>query len=110
MCVTYEGSLPEVEIALTIVNYIFTTVFVAEAALKLVAFGVTYFYSSWNIFDFFVVCSSLIDISMGLLNARTISFLRIGPQLARVLRVLRVSRLFRLIKKYKGLNALLETI
>jgi len=39
-----------------------------------------------------------------------LKFLRVGPQLARILRVLRVSRLFRLLNKYRGLQALLSTI
>jgi hypothetical protein len=54
-------------------------VFVAEATIKLIAFGGTYFQSAWNLFDFFVVCSSIIDITLGLMNQKTISFLRIGP-------------------------------
>jgi hypothetical protein len=41
------------------------------------------------------VVASLIDISMDIfLEGGGISFLRVGPQLARVIRVLRVSRLF----------------
>jgi len=110
MAMIYEGSSPSYLMALEIVNYIFTAIFVVEAALKLIAFGKHYFRNSWNVFDFVVVIASLIDIMMGLLDQASLKFLRVGPQLARVLRVLRVSRLFRLINKFKGLQALIETI
>jgi hypothetical protein len=43
MCVSFEGSPPEIDKALNFVNYVFTTVFVVEAVLKLIAFGATYF-------------------------------------------------------------------
>mmetsp|Transcript_38582 Transcript_38582/g.28463 ORF Transcript_38582/g.28463 Transcript_38582/m.28463 type:complete len:221 (-) Transcript_38582:216-878(-) len=54
----------------------------------------------------------MLDISLSFLGGGggSIAFLSIGPQLGKVLRVLRVSRLFRLIKKYRGLNKLMETI
>jgi hypothetical protein len=44
------------------------------------------------------------------MQSGSITILRVGPQLARVLRILRVSRLLRLLNKYKGLQALIETI
>lgn len=61
-------------------------------------------------FDFFVVCSSAVDIILDQMNSVSLKFLRVGPQLARILRVLRISRLFRLLNKYKGLQALIQTI
>lgn len=54
--------------------------------------------------------TSLIDISLNLINDVNSKFLRIGPQLAKVLRVLRISRILRLIGKSKGLQALIQTI
>ena len=78
--------------------------------LKIIAQGSSYFKNSWNKFDFFVVVASFFDIIMGELSSTGLKFLRVAPQLARVLRVLRVSRLFRLIGKAKGLQALLQTI
>ena len=78
--------------ALKISNYVFTSIFIIECILKLLAYGKSYFYNNWNLFDFFVVCSSIIDIILGILNQSAGSFLTVGPQLARVLRVLRVSR------------------
>ena len=36
-------------------NYIFTAIFIVEAGLKIFVFGWSYFQTSWNKFDFFVV-------------------------------------------------------
>lgn len=92
------------------INYIFSAIFLVEAILKLVAFKMTYFQSSWNVFDFIVVIGSIIDIVLSSVDASQFAFLRIGPQLVRILRVMRVSRLLRLINKYPGLQALIKTI
>ena len=45
-----------------ITNYIFTAIFIVEAILKIIALGWSYFGTSWNKFDFFVVISSILDI------------------------------------------------
>jgi hypothetical protein len=56
------------------------------------------------------VISSLIDLALSNFSTSGLSFLRVGPQLARIMRVLRVSRLLRLVGKLKGLQALIQTI
>jgi len=107
MALFYEGATDGYLGFLELVNYVFTAVFTLEAILKLIAFGGRYFKSTWNKFDFFVVVSSLMDIGLSFMSESNAKFLRVGPQLARVLRVLRVSRILRLIGKSKGLQALL---
>lgn len=82
------------------INIFLTCVFALECILKMIAFGNTYFNSSWNRFDFAVVLSSLIDLMITFMSTSNLKFLRIGPQLARVLRVIRVTRILRLIGKY----------
>ena len=112
MSVYFEGASIATLTWLENINLFFTMIFALEAFFKLIAFGFRYFKSGWNKFDFFVVLSSFIDIIleyMGQSNTSA-SFLRIGPQLARILRVLRVSRVLRLISKSKGLQALIQTI
>jgi voltage-dependent calcium channel T type alpha-1I len=85
-------------------NYIFTTIFIVEAGLKLVAFGKSYFNNAWNKFDFFVVFSSIIDLLMSFVGpGGGTGILAKAPQLARVLRVLRVTRILRLAGKAEGL-------
>ena len=110
MGMTYEGDSDLYELALTYINYAFTGIFVIEMLLKWTAFGFSYFSSRWNVFDWIVVFGSILDIVMSNMNASQLTFLRVGPQLIRVLRVMRVSRLIRLINKHPGLQALLKTI
>lgn len=54
--------------------------------------------------------ASAFEITLDLLDQGTLRFIRLGPQLAKIFRVLRVSRLLRLINRYKGIDALLQTI
>ena len=82
-------------------NLGFTCVFIAEAALKIIARGfVEYWSSSWNRFDLFLVCGSLVDLCVQDLST----------SVARLIRLFRVSRMFRLIKSFKGLKSLFETL
>lgn len=92
------------------INYFFTGAFAFECLLKLIANGGAYFNSGWNKFDFFVVSASFLDIVMANMSANSLKVIRVGPQLARIMRVMRVSRLFKLLNKYKGLQALMQTI
>jgi hypothetical protein len=46
------------------VNYFFTTVFILEALIKLLAFGRPYFRDNWNKFDFFIVIQSIVFIAI----------------------------------------------
>ena len=64
MAISYEGSSLEYNQILDNINYFFTSVFIIEATLKMIAFGFSYFRNSWNVFDFCVVCASLVDIVM----------------------------------------------
>jgi len=44
-------------------NTVFTVIFITEATLKIIALGpVGYMRNSWNQFDFFVVCASILDL------------------------------------------------
>lgn len=95
---------------LKISNYIFSSIFLVEAILKLYTYRKAYFYTAWNKFDFFVVSASLLDVMMDVIGTDSIKALSVAPQLARVLRVLRVSRVLRLAGKNEGLQALLMTI
>jgi voltage-gated sodium channel len=67
-------------------------IFTVEIALKLAAFGVRFFRSGWNIFDFLIVGISLIP----------------GAQTFSVLRALRVLRLLRVISVAPRLRRVVE--
>lgn len=82
-----------------------------EMILKLLAFNKTYFLSGWNLFDFFVVIASILDIILDITGSTSeqSSAISILPQIARIFRVLRVTRLLRMFKRFKGLQKLIET-
>jgi type IV secretory pathway VirB2 component (pilin) len=110
MAATFEGQSDAYSSVLEKINYMFTGAFAIECALKLIAHGWNYFGSAWNKFDFFVVSASFLDIIMANMSANSLKVIRVGPQLARIMRVMRVSRLFKLLNKFKGLQALIQTI
>ena len=110
MAMNYENSAPSYNDALTIVNYIFTGIFIAECLLKLLAYGILgYFHSAWNRFDFFVVLASIADLIINKIDGIDAAFLK-SFQIIRVLRVLRVTRVLRLVKALKGLEKLIQTL
>jgi len=91
------------------INFIFSIIFIVECILKLSAFGKAYFISGWNIFDFFVVMASIMDIILQYTGLKTASSsaLSILPQIARIFRVLKVTKLLRMFKRFKGLQKLI---
>lgn len=80
MAMTYENSKPKFDLVVNDINFFFTASFICEAILKIIAYGIRgYFHKGWNQFDFFVVCTSILDIIMNLLGNSFISFLKSGP-------------------------------
>lgn len=111
MAASFDDSSNSYQSILKNLNLAFTAIFMLEMILKFLALGPRgYWYSTWNKFDAFVVASSVVDLVLGSIGSNLGSFLRVGPQLARVLRVLRVSRLLRLVKGFQGIASLIETI
>lgn len=83
------------------INLAFTMVFIAEAALKIVAMGFKeYWRNSWNKFDFIIVVGSILDLTASFLSAAFV----------RLIRLFRISRMFRLIKSLKGVKKLFDTL
>jgi hypothetical protein len=60
-------------------NYIFTAIFIIEATLKLLTYRLAYFKTSWNKFDFFVCCSSILDILMSQMSTTDLAALKAAP-------------------------------
>lgn len=89
--------------SLKYVNYIFTSVFVMEAAIKIVGLRWHYFRRAWNVFDFVIVFISVLSIILELLD----SGIPLSPTLLRVVRVFRIGRVIRLVKAAKGIRKLL---
>lgn len=111
MTISNDDISAETSSTLTTLNTVFTYFFILELLLKIITYGRAYFLSGWNVFDFFVVSASVLDIILqqsGISSGGT-SELSILPQIARVFRVLRITRLLRMIKSFKGLQKLIET-
>ncbi|OMJ93489.1 hypothetical protein SteCoe_3461 [Stentor coeruleus] len=107
MALAYQQASQEYQDSLVYINLICTFVFIGEAIIKIIGLGFIYFKSSWNIFDFIIALTSLIDIIIGYSSTTSVPLLRVGPQLIRVFRVIRVSRLLRLVKFLDTLQKLL---
>ncbi|XP_064414921.1 voltage-dependent T-type calcium channel subunit alpha-1H [Latimeria chalumnae] len=116
-CITIALERPEIDqnsterMFLTVSNYIFTAIFVAEMTVKVVALGFcsgenTYLQSSWNVLDGVLVFVSIIDIIVSLASAGGAKILGI----LRVLRLLRTLRPLRVISRAPGLKLVVETL
>eukprot|EP00736_Rhodelphis_marinus_P006678 Rmarinus@m.195 len=83
---------------MTVSNIIFSSVFIFEAFVKLVAiYPTAYFADSWNCFDFVIVLGSLPGFFMASGN---VSYLRI----------FRIARIFKIVKSAKSIRTLLRTL
>ena len=86
----------------------FGNIYYCECVLKLCGLGCAkYFSDAWCRFDFFLVCTSLLDQFAAELLA---SVLPLPPMLLRVLRILRILRILRLLKGAKEVRKLLTTM
>jgi hypothetical protein len=111
MALAYDEASDEYNQILENINLGFTLVFIIEALTKIIGLSpATYFRSSWNKFDFVVVMTSIVDLIMTFFLGSSVTFLRVGPQLARIMRVLRVSRLIRILKSLNDIQDLLNIL
>ncbi|XP_078456451.1 sodium channel protein 1 brain-like [Lampetra planeri] len=89
--------------ALDVGNTVLTTIFIAEAVLKLTAlFPVVYFHLGWNIFDFCVVITSVVEWILDSMSNTNINI--------SIIRTFRILRVFKLAKKWKTLNLLIRVM
>ncbi|KAI1896125.1 hypothetical protein AGOR_G00091590 [Albula goreensis] len=116
-CITIALERPDIlphsteRVFLSVSNYIFTVIFVAEMTVKVVALGFyygpnSYLQSSWNVLDGMLVFVSLLDIIVLLASAGGNRILGI----LRVLRLLRTLRPLRVISRAPGLKLVVETL
>ncbi|KAL0984067.1 hypothetical protein UPYG_G00136640 [Umbra pygmaea] len=116
-CITIAMERPRIDpysverIFLTLSNYIFTAIFVAEMTVKVAAMGwlfgdKAYLRSSWNILDGMLVMISAIDILVSLVSNSSPKILG----MLRVLRLLRTLRPLRVISRAPGLKLVVETL
>nr|XP_058139954.1 voltage-dependent T-type calcium channel subunit alpha-1G isoform X12 [Dasypus novemcinctus] len=116
-CITIAMERPRIDprsaerIFLTLSNYIFTAVFLAEMTVKVVALGwcfgeQAYLRSSWNVLDGLLVLISVVDILVSLVSDSGTKILG----MLRVLRLLRTLRPLRVISRAQGLKLVVETL
>ncbi len=93
---------------LTRLQHLVLFIFTVEMVLKVIAEGSRpwrYFYDPWNILDFLIVGSSLLDLMLTL-NANFLPVVR----LFRLIRILRVLRVLRLISVFDELQIIVGTL
>ncbi|XP_058233961.1 voltage-dependent T-type calcium channel subunit alpha-1H [Hemibagrus wyckioides] len=116
-CITIALERPHIQpnsserLFLSISNYVFTVIFVAEMTVKVVALGFysgkhSYLQSTWNMLDGMLVFVSLIDILVSLASTGGNKIFGI----LRVLRLLRTLRPLRVISRAPGLKLVVETL
>lgn len=103
-CSWYE--MPEeMTSAMQALNNVFTGVFSIEATLKIIGYGRLYFKKAWNVFDFFIIIITMLQIlnSIGNFTSEFTAY-------ATVLRVLKLLKTARLFKKASNFNNILKTM
>lgn len=109
MSFTYYGEPAAYTEVLKIINETFTFIFLGEMVLKLIALGlVQYSQSRWNLFDCFIVITSMITLALDYMGST--SAIGLDPSTFRIFRIFRVLRIFRLVRRAKGLKQLIQTL
>uniref|UniRef100_H3D515 Calcium voltage-gated channel subunit alpha1 I n=1 Tax=Tetraodon nigroviridis TaxID=99883 RepID=H3D515_TETNG len=97
------------DLGLKYCNYFFTSTFVLESILKLIAFGFRRFFKDrWNQLDLAIVLLSVMGITLEEIEIS--AALPINPTIIRIMRVLRIARVLKLLKMATGMRALLDTV
>jgi len=104
MAMKYFGANDTYEFALQVINFTFGAIFTVEAVMKLLGLGTQYWSDNWNIFDFTIVCGTLLGILL-----KYAAGIDVGS-IATVIRTFRVGRIFRLIKSAPTLRKLFSTL
>ncbi|XP_062508312.1 cation channel sperm-associated protein 1-like [Corticium candelabrum] len=98
---------------LSLLDTIFLSVYLFELFIKLYVWRIRYFKSGWNIFDFTIVLTSLVDLLITLIangvstfDSKTLNVLRVF----RVVRALKALRVLRTIRLLKHLQIIVATL
>lgn len=85
---------------LVIFDNVCLAIYIAEAVLKIIAYGGRYFRDGWNIFDFIIIVLCCIPSSI----------LPISPQVARIIRIFRTFKAFRLVSAFRHMRIIVDAI
>ncbi|XP_051994917.1 voltage-dependent T-type calcium channel subunit alpha-1H-like isoform X1 [Xyrauchen texanus] len=109
MSIEHYNQPSYLEESLKYCNYVFTIIFIIEALLKLVAFGLRRFFKDrWNQLDLAIVLLSIMGITLEEIKMN--AALPINPTIIRIMRVLRIARVLKLLKMATGMRSLLDTV
>jgi len=102
MSINHYRAPTAITYAIGISEIVFTSIYSVEVLLKIIAAGPRkYFGRPWNIFDFLVVLSGIIElITSYSISSKPLNFLS----------VLRILRLFNLVTLWYGLERVLRTV
>jgi len=103
LTISWYGMPSEVDDILNIINYIFSSIFILEAIVKIISDGKVYFYDRWNLFDFVVVVITILSIILDL------AFNVLGAQTT-IIRAFRAVRILKLVKSAKVLRLIIDTL
>lgn len=100
LCMDYHNAPQLLASIISYGNIIFISFFGLEAVMKLIGFGIRYYFlDTWNRFDFLIVVLSFIAINEDIFQFKVTA-----------LRIIRVARLLRMVKSSKGLKNLLKAL
>jgi Ca2+-binding EF-hand superfamily protein len=89
------------------VNLFFTIVFTFELLVKVIALHpLRCFMDGWNVFDLFLVTTSLIEIGVEIFGSELFPF---SPSTLRTFRIFRLTRIIKLVPHSEGLQAVFHT-
>ncbi|EGB04872.1 hypothetical protein AURANDRAFT_31778, partial [Aureococcus anophagefferens] len=106
LALPYFGQPDGYTLGTYVLGHCFSFIFFVEMVLKLLAFGMAYFTSNWNRFDFGLVTITLVGLPLEFTGSGASG---IGG-FARMLRLARTVRLARLIKRHKTMQKLCLTL
>jgi hypothetical protein len=91
----------------TVMEVVFSTMFLIEFMIKLLALKCSYFYDAWNLFDFSILCLSLFGIVVEFVIAsESDADVHKEARIFRLNRVFRVLRIFRTVRLFRFFNTL----
>ncbi|XP_013420708.1 sodium/hydrogen exchanger 10 [Lingula anatina] len=86
-----------------IINYIFFSLYIIEAGLKILSYGKYYFASHWNKFDLVIIALSVVDIAIDLTVDLGSAAEAFNPNLLKIPKIFRLLRMSRLLRLFKPL-------
>jgi len=76
------------------------SVYVIEFLIKIIGFGVAYFFDGWNLLDFFVVLAAIIELLLEIFSQRSSSGTLAVIRCFRIVRVLKLVRNFKEMRRF----------